>query len=92
MIYVYRVKNAITKTYGEAYVFGKDEPQAYFKQLHNLMLLHPDMLVKQDLHISIVECIGTLDVETGDIKYQEIESYNLQEAFDQRKALEAING
>ena len=89
MLTVIRFKNNLTKTY-QAYSFIKEDYKQFTKELHDDILLHPEELIKRDLHISTCFLVGYYDQETGVLTPAENDMpFNLQDAFDQRKALEA---
>lgn len=90
MKYVYLLKNNLTRTYSDPIVRfeGFDD---LCKQHHNFMILYPQKAQEQFLNISTLVYVGTFDDSTGKIQLFEdsaVMSYNLQDSWEQIKALE----
>lgn len=80
-------KNNLTKTYSN-WIFIDGDYEGYRRSLHDTMMLHPDKLIEQDLHICTVSLIGQYDPATGEIAYAEDPlEFDLQEAYKQLQAL-----
>lgn len=91
MKYVYLLKNNITKSYSDP-IFRFEGFDDMARQHHNFMILYPDKAKEQFLHVSTLVVIGNYDDETGTLYLfpeGERKSYNLQESWEQLKALEA---
>lgn len=85
-------KNNMTKTYSN-WIFIDGDYEGYRRTLHDTMMLHPDKLIEQDLHICTVSLIGQYDPSTGELAYaDDALEFDLQEAYKQLQALrESVN-
>lgn len=87
---IYVVKNNLTKSYSDP-IFKAECFDDVCRYNHNFMLLHPDKAQEDMINISTIEYIGTYDDATGSIMLFEaeaIQSYNMQDSWNQIKALE----
>lgn len=92
MLNVYTLKNNLTGSYSVPN-FNAAGPEDTFRQSHNFLILYPDKAQQQFLHVSTVFYIGTFDDSNGKmVIFPEDKwmSYNLQDSWDQLKALEAV--
>lgn len=90
MKYVYLLKNNLTKTFSDP-IFRFEGFDDMARQHHNFMLLYPEKAKEQFLNISSLVIIGNYDDATGTLYLfpeEERKSYNLQDSWDQIKALE----
>lgn len=80
-------KNNLTKTYSN-WIFIDGDYDGYKRQLHDLMLVHPEKLIEQDLHICTVFLVGQYDPSTGEVTYAaDPGEYDLAEAYKQYQAV-----
>lgn len=86
---IYVFKNNLTKSFSLP-VVSPEQPDTFFRQHHDAVILDFENASKQFIHISTIICIGQYDDATGRlIPFEEEQqlSYNCQEAADQLKAL-----
>lgn len=87
---IYLLKNNITRTFSDP-IFRFEGFDDMARQHHNFMLLYPDKAKEQFLHVSTIVSVGQFDDETGSIiiyPEDKRKSYNLQDSWEQIKALE----